>query len=80
MTIDEVTREQILAVWDTLEGATRRKYMGVITNSVFDGNQRRASEVLGWNRETIRKGQSELRLGRDDEDWRQHNGGKKKDP
>ena len=78
MAIEEVTREQILSLWGTLKGATRRKYMGVITNSVFDGNQRSASEVLGWNRETIRKGQSELRLGRDDQDWRKHNGGKKK--
>ena len=78
MAIDEVTRGEILSVWSTLKGATRRKYMGMITNAVFAGNQREASAQLGWNRETIRKGQSELRLGRDDEDWGKHNGGKQK--
>ena len=73
----EVTHEQLLRVWNTLEGATRRKYMGMITNTVFDGNQRATHDELGWNRETIRKEQSELQLGRDDEDWRKHNGGTK---
>jgi len=76
--LSDETREHILNLFSMLKGAARRKYMAVITKVAFDDNQSEAHRQLGWNRETIAKGASELRLGRDDEDWRTHNGGKKK--
>ena len=76
--LDAKIREYILNVGRGLKGAERRKYMALVVQLAFDGNQRAAQRQLGWDRETIRKGASELRLGRDEPDWRSRNRGKKK--
>ena len=46
-----------------LKGSERRQFMGRVVNLMGRGGQRFAEQVLGWNRGTIRKGQSELQSG-----------------
>jgi hypothetical protein len=46
-----------------LRGSAKRKFMAETVNSLGLGGQVKAQTVLGWCRETIRKGQHELRTG-----------------
>lgn len=46
-----------------LVGATRRRFMARVVGELAQGAQRTAQRELGWNRDTIRKGQEELRTG-----------------
>lgn len=46
---------------DLLKGAAKRKFMAETANSLGRGGQRKAAKLLGWCRETIRKGQHEVR-------------------
>jgi hypothetical protein len=73
---------ELLAVFATtlmfaanrLSGADRRAFMGGIVGALGVGGQRLVHRVLGWDRDTIRKGASELRSGKADVDFRRHNG------
>ncbi|MCU7895200.1 MAG: hypothetical protein KZQ66_18865 [Candidatus Thiodiazotropha sp. (ex Lucinoma aequizonata)] len=46
-----------------LKDSDRWQFIGNKVNLIGHGGQRFAEEVLGWNRVTIRKGQTELRSG-----------------
>lgn len=46
-----------------LTGPERRQYLAEITREFFDGNARKAERELGWGRQTIAKGLSELSSG-----------------
>jgi hypothetical protein len=48
---------------DLLKGAAKRKFMAETVNGLGIGGQTKAEVVLGWCRNTIRKGQNELRTG-----------------
>lgn len=48
---------------DLLKGATKRKFMAETVTCLGFGGQRKAKKLLGWCRDTIRKGQHELRTG-----------------
>jgi hypothetical protein len=59
---------------DHLIGAPRRRFMASIVRELGCGGQRLAEEVLGWNRQTVRKGALELSTGEDISDGRVNNG------
>jgi hypothetical protein len=44
-----------------LKGVAKRKFMAETVNSLGSGGQTKAEKVLGWCRNTIRKGQHEVR-------------------
>lgn len=44
-----------------LKGSTKRKFMAETVNALGEGGQKKAEELLGWCRNTIRKGQHEVR-------------------
>ncbi len=46
-----------------LKGSERRLFMARTVKEVGKGGQRRAQELLGWDRTTIRKGMHELESG-----------------
>jgi hypothetical protein len=46
-----------------LKGSDRRMFMAKTVNALGKGGQRKAESKLGWDRKTIRKGQSELISG-----------------
>jgi len=46
---------------NALKGSEKRKFMAETVNTLGKGGQRKAEELLGWCRNTIRKGQHELR-------------------
>tara|TARA_B110000091_G_scaffold214245_1_gene266590 strand:+ start:76 stop:564 length:489 start_codon:yes stop_codon:yes gene_type:complete len=46
---------------DLLTGSVKRKFMAETVNALGDGGQRKAASVLGWCRDTIRKGQHEVK-------------------
>ncbi|MBL3619679.1 MAG: ISAzo13 family transposase [gamma proteobacterium endosymbiont of Lamellibrachia anaximandri] len=46
-----------------LKGSDRRQFMGSVVNLIGRGGQCFAEEILGWNRVTVRKGQTELLSG-----------------
>jgi hypothetical protein len=73
----ELTPELVGVLKDgaaNLEGAPRRRFMAGIVRLLGDGGQRLAASVLGWNRDTIRKGEGELESGVDILDGRRDNG------
>ena len=51
-----------------LKGSEKRQFMGKVVDLLGFGGQRFAEKFLGWNRGTIRKGQTELRNGQAIED------------
>ena len=46
---------------DLLKGSAKRKFMAETVNALGDGGQRKAAAVLGWCRDTILKGQHEVK-------------------
>ncbi len=48
---------------ERLRGVERRRFIAQVTEALCAGNPRGAEERFGWGRETIRKGQHELRSG-----------------
>ena len=46
-----------------INGPNRRRFMAEVTRDHFAGNARNAERVLGWGRETIKKGLHELESG-----------------
>jgi len=59
---------------EKLVGGARRRFMAAIARELGVGGQTRAETVLGWNRQTIRKGEMELRTGVELRDGRERNG------
>jgi hypothetical protein len=57
-----------------LKGGARRRFMAGFVRLLGQGGQRLAEEVLGWNRATVRKGETELRTGVEIADGRANNG------
>jgi hypothetical protein len=60
-------------VADVLLGAARRRFMARLVGELGKGGQRAAERELGWDRDTIRKGQVELRTGVEIPDGRANN-------
>ena len=46
-----------------LKGTTRRVFMARTVRALGGGGQRKAARELGWSRQTVRKGEHELRTG-----------------
>lgn len=46
-----------------LKGSARRIFMAKVVNCLGPGGQRQSERELGWNRQTVRKGQTELEHG-----------------
>ena len=46
-----------------LTGVKRRAYQAEITNEFFGGSARKAEQIMGWGRETVRKGLKESEIG-----------------
>jgi len=63
MELTSELRVVILAAYKQLKAAARRRFMAEIVRELGPGGQRRAEEILGWDRGTIRKGEHELRSG-----------------
>lgn len=64
--MDLVSEEQKAAYAEAakiLKGGHRRQFMARIVNTLGRGGQSWAAQELGWDRDTIRKGQSELTMG-----------------
>jgi len=70
----ELTQEQLLKITpelkyflnktrEELKGTERRQFMAHVVLLMGKGGQRRALKELGWNRDTIRKGMRELKIG-----------------
>jgi len=53
-------QELIIETAKTFKGYARRIFQAQVVNELGRGGQRQAEAELGWNRETIRKGQAEL--------------------
>lgn len=72
----DALKEAIVFAEKNLSGPCRRLFMAHVVEAMGAGGQRLAEEKLGWNRETIRKGTSELHSGKIDIDHRRFNGPK----
>ena len=48
-----------------LNGSESRKYKANVVRKLGKGGQRKAEKILGWYRGTIRKGEYELKTGKD---------------
>ena len=73
----ELTEPLILSLQEASEhlvGGARRRFMAGIVRELGPGGQRRAEEQLGWNRQTVRKGEGELTTGVEIPDGRKTNG------
>ena len=56
-------RKLLLSAVEKLKGPARRAFMAETVEALGKGGQRQAEQQLGWNRQTIRKGQHERRTG-----------------
>lgn len=63
MTLTDETKQVYIETAHALKGSARRLFMARVVNSFGEGGQRQAARELGWDRETIRKGQHELASG-----------------
>lgn len=63
MSLSDETKQVYLETAKSMNGSARRLFMARVVNSFGEGGQRRAERELGWDRETIRKGQHELERG-----------------
>jgi hypothetical protein len=71
-------KESLILAAEHLTGSVRRVFMARTVEALGAGGQRLAERELGWDRETVRKGESESRLGRESIDFRAFNGPKPK--
>jgi len=63
MELTEGVREVIKSASKDLKGSGLRRFMADIVRKLGRGGQRQAQRELGWSRDTIRKGEHELRTG-----------------
>jgi len=61
MELCKETIKLIKLACDGLKGSKKREFMAETVNALGPGGQRKAEELLGWCRNTIRKGQHEVR-------------------
>ena len=47
----------------SLKGAARRVFQAVVTVEHAQGNPRKAETLFGWNRDAVKRGLSEQRIG-----------------
>lgn len=68
----EQPNNETISLWkDTtllLKGSERRQFMGKVVNSLGRGGHSFVERVLGWDRQTVRKGQGEVLTGETIED------------
>lgn len=62
MELTEALRTLLIDTADSLHGAARRRFMAQTVDRLGLG-QRQAQQLLGWTRDTLRKGLHELRSG-----------------
>ena len=63
MKLTEEAREVIKSASKDLNGSALRRFMADTVRKLGRGGQRKAQRELGWGRDTIRKGEHELRTG-----------------
>ena len=63
MELTESLKSLFIQTAKTLKGSARRVFMARVVVELGTGGQRVAQRELGWNRETIRKGNHELTAG-----------------
>ena len=63
MELVEEAKELLRETAKMLKGSARRLFMARTVRALGEGGQRLAEQELGWNRETIRKGEHELASG-----------------
>jgi hypothetical protein len=63
MELKEEEKELLIETAKELKGSARRVFMARSVRALGKGGQRRAEKELGWDRETIRKGEEELKSG-----------------
>jgi hypothetical protein len=63
MELSDETKQVYIETAKALKGSERRLFMARVVKRLGEGGQRRAARELGWDRETIRKGQHELASG-----------------
>ncbi len=61
--VAQAEKEMYIETAKQLKGHQKRLYMGRVVKALGRGGQEYASRELGWNRNTIRKGQRELETG-----------------
>jgi hypothetical protein len=74
MELTEALISSLQEAADNLVGGPRRRFMAGIVRELGPGGQTRAEKLLGWNRQTIRKGETELRTRIEFRDGRENNG------
>lgn len=70
MDLEPALQQLVLAAVALMGGSARRKYMACVVRFLGRGGQRLAEKLLGFDRATVRKGESELRLGTEIADGR----------
>ena len=63
MDLSDSLKKLLIETAQALKGPSRRRFMAQTVKELGKGGQRRAESELGWNRETIRKGQHEVESG-----------------
>lgn len=63
MDLSDSLKKLLIETAQALRGPSRRRFMAQTVKELGKGGQRRAESELGWNRETIRKGQHEVESG-----------------
>jgi hypothetical protein len=63
MELTEEVKELLIKTAKELKGSACRLFMARTVRALGKGGQRRAEEVLGWDRGRIRKGEHELKSG-----------------
>lgn len=76
MELHPALKEGLELAGSHLTGAVRRAFMALVVEAMGLGGQRFAHDELGWDRDAIRQGASELRNGGADIDFRRFNGPK----
>jgi hypothetical protein len=61
--LTEQLKTVLIETAKTLKGAARRIFMAKTVKALGNGGQRKAERELGWNRQTVRKGEHERRTG-----------------
>lgn len=61
--VTQAEKEMYIETTKQLKGHQKRLYMARVVKALGRGGQEYASQELGWNRNTIRKGQRELETG-----------------
>jgi hypothetical protein len=63
MDLSNSLKKLLIETAEALKGPARRRFMAQTVKELGKGGQRRAESELGWNRETIRKGNHEVESG-----------------